>query len=91
MALVSDVHTDGFFQTVLEAGIGIPQQLFVVISDKNGLRVCTGYIYSYYEFSNPQNKRMTDDEWKEKVYKKGAWKTLKDLEPEWLKKIPFSE
>ncbi len=91
MALISDVHTDNFFHTVLEAGVGIPHQLYVVVSDNNGLRVCVGYIYSYYEFSNPQDKRMTDDEWKDKVYKEGGWKSLKNLEPDWIKKIPFSQ
>ncbi len=91
MALISDVHTDNFFHTVLEAGVGIPQQLYVVVSDNNGLRVCVGYIYSYYEFNNPQDKRMTDDEWKEKVYKEGGWKALKNLEPDWIRKIPFSQ
>lgn len=56
MALIFDVHTDNFFHTVLEAGVGIPNQLYVVINDNNGLVVQVGYIYSYYKFSNPQSK-----------------------------------
>lgn len=87
MAIVADVHTDSFSQTVLEVGVGTPQEMFAYVNDKNGSRVCIGYTYSYYEFTNPMDDRMTDEDWKKKVYNKSSKDYLQKRKPAWLENI----
>jgi hypothetical protein len=87
MALVTDVHTDSFDQMALEEAVGSPQRIYVAVKDNSGgCRVCVGYVYSYYEFTRPISQRMTDDEWKELVYK-GDVSTLKSCEPNWVSSL----
>jgi hypothetical protein len=43
--------------------------------------VTVGYIFSYYEFSQPMDERMTDEEWQRLVY--GGF-DLSDKEPRWV-------
>ncbi len=82
MAIVADVHTDAWNGQVLEVGIGTPQRIYVAVKDESGgARVTVGYIFSYYEFSQSMDKRMSDEEWQELVYG-GA--DLSDREPRWV-------
>jgi hypothetical protein len=85
MALIADVHTDYLKHTVLEVGVGIPQRIFVAVKDKSGgSRICVGYVYSYYEFKQPMDQRLTDDEWKANFYP-AKHKSVDDKEPPWIK------
>ncbi len=69
MALVSDVHTNAFDGEVLQEAVGAPQRIYVAVKDRpGGARVCVGYVYTHYEFSQPMSQRLTDDEWKAEVY-----------------------
>ena len=89
MALVADVHTDFFSKRVLEVAIGLPQRIYVLVKDKQGgSRVCVGYVFSYYEFTQPMDRRMTDDEWKEMIYTRNP--TIREKEPEWAKQLRLS-
>jgi hypothetical protein len=60
---VADVHTDPNEGGVLEQGVGDVN--FVVVAVDNGPHrmAYVGPIYSYYEFTVPAGKRMTDEEW----------------------------
>jgi hypothetical protein len=93
MALVTDVHTDLGEERVLEEAVGAPQRIYVAVKDDpGGTRVCVGYIYSYYEFTQPIGKRMTDDEWKELVYPSEAAKGPREdrvasREPGWIREL----
>jgi len=64
-ALVADVAT-GADQTgsivALEEGDGQPTKIYVVLPD-SPWRIATGAVYSYYEFTVPSSKRMTDEAW----------------------------
>jgi hypothetical protein len=87
MALIADVHTDFLGRNVLEVGVGIPQRIYVAVKDNSGgSRVCVGYVYSYYEFKQPMNKRLTDDEWKEYFYPNKS-ETVDNKEPQWVKEL----
>ena len=87
MALVADVHTDAFDGTVLEVGVGSPQRIYVAVKDKSGgTRVCVGYVYSFYEFQQPMNQRLTDDEWKAMIYPT-VKPEVKSKEPEWIRDL----
>ncbi len=87
MALVTDTHTDAFpgEMLALEDGVGAPQRIYVGVKDNSGgTRICVGYVYSVYEFSQPLGNRLTDEQWKEMVYGKER-KGLESKEPAWAR------
>lgn len=63
-ALIVDVHTDPTTYSVLEEATGNPMVVFVAVPTMNGtLYIARGAMYSYYEFTQPVNDRMTDEAW----------------------------
>lgn len=60
-ALIADVATG--VGRVLEQGVGYPTYIYVVVPDEP-YRIAVGAVYTYYEFPVPQDKRMTDEEWR---------------------------
>jgi len=73
--VVVDVHTEPTGAMVLEEGLGFAKPVEYK-QDKTALR---GALFSYYEFKQPMDKRLTDEEWA---------KILDD--PAAMKKIEFS-
>jgi hypothetical protein len=67
-AIVADVHTDGLRQKILYVANGIPNYIYVAVSDINGTRLTKGLTYSYYEFENDLGKRLTDQDWRQLNY-----------------------
>jgi hypothetical protein len=68
-ALVADVATGIDAQgnlVALEEGVGQPTLIYVVLPDAP-LRIGTGAVYSYYEFTVPSSSRLTDEEWQAQV------------------------
>jgi len=63
--LVADVHTDPNTKQVLEEGVGSPFNIWVIIKDSKGKRLCRGAVFSYYEFKQPMSDRLTDERWQE--------------------------
>jgi hypothetical protein len=63
MDIVADVHTDINTEKVLEEGVGSAFDLYVVIRDPKGDRLCRGGVFSYYEFKHPMDDRLTDEGW----------------------------
>lgn len=85
MALVADVATDYFSGNVLEVGVGAPQKITVVVKDlSGGIRLTTGYVYSWYEFAD--NKRWMDSEWKKMVYDNDQIR-INSMRPSWYSKF----
>ena len=69
MACIADVFTNADDGICLEVGVGTPLRLHVPLNDsQGGKRIAVGYGFSYAEFAQPQNKRLTDEEWKERIY-----------------------
>ena len=63
-ALIADVFTEANTEQVLEVAIGNPYLLYVIVQDHTGqLYLTRGVSFSYYEFHQPMNDRMTDEEW----------------------------
>ncbi len=65
--MVADVHTDtNNPQQVLEEGVGYVDLLIVAYKVPDG-RVITGAgpVFSYYEFKQPMDNRLTDEQWNE--------------------------
>lgn len=67
-ALIADVHTSIPDLAILYEATGIPNDIYVAVKDANGTRLTKGLVYSYYEFANPLDKRLTDQDWREWVY-----------------------
>lgn len=62
-ALVVDVATDPN-GSVLEMGTGDPACIYVVVPVDGKLRIASGSVYSFYQFEQPINERLTDSDWR---------------------------
>ncbi len=82
--LIADVHTEGNTEKVLEEGVGYIKTLVVAYKLPEGhILVGLGPVFSYYEFKQPMEKRLTDEAWREML------ESRHPPEPEWVK--TFSE
>ncbi len=75
-ALIADVHTDPNTERVLEAGNDVPAFLYVAIQINGSPQLFVGGIYDYYEFLQPLDERLTDEEWQKMV--------TRPEKPEWI-------
>ncbi len=69
MAIVADVFTQVNEQRVLEEAVGLPAEIFVIAPVDGRDKVCRGVAYSYYEFKQPMEDRLTDEKWREMLEK----------------------
>jgi hypothetical protein len=84
MALVADVFTNAELSLVLETAVGIPYRIYVPLNDsQGGKRIAVGYCFSYYEFNQPMSNRLTNEEWKKRVYNDNP--AMASFEPFWTK------
>lgn len=67
MPVVADVFTDLNSKMALEEAVGKPMKLYMVCPVDGEPTVCIGAVYSYYEFKQPIDKRLTDEEWRELI------------------------
>lgn len=65
MAVVADVHTDLNTDTVLEEAVGRPMIIYVAVHVNGKTVLARGGTFSYYEFMQPINDRLTDEAWQE--------------------------
>ena len=66
MDIIADVHTDpSATKSVLEEAVGSPADIYVLVRDERGYRICRGGVFTYYEFKQPMNKRLTDEQWQQ--------------------------
>jgi hypothetical protein len=80
MAVIADVHTDVNTMKVLEEGVGSPYHIFVAVPIGGQLTVAEGAAFSYYEFKQPMDDRLTDEKWQDMLKNNQAPET-----PEWTK------
>jgi hypothetical protein len=62
-ALVADIATDPN-GACLEEGTGRVNTIYVLVNVEGSLKIATGSVYSYYEFSQPIDERLTDKSWR---------------------------
>lgn len=62
--LVIDVATNPE-GTVLEAATGLASEIYVAVPVDGTIRICSGSVYSFYQFEWPLNDRLTDSEWRQ--------------------------
>ncbi len=65
--VVADVHTDPRSGTALEVGVGDATFLVVAIDNQNDRAVYVGPVSSYYEFTEPAARRLTNEEWQQRI------------------------
>jgi len=82
MSLVADVHTDLSTRQVLEEAVGRPFNIYVIVEDHKGRRLCRGGLFSYYEFKQPLLERLTGEQWQH-MLEKGEEPPL----PQWTSTI----
>ena len=63
-AIVTDIATDPN-GTCLEIATGNPSTIYVVVPIDGELHICEGAVYSFYQFEQPIEQRMTDDDWRQ--------------------------
>ncbi len=80
MPVVADVFTDLNSRMALEEAVGRPMQLYMVCPVDGEATVCIGAVYSYYEFKQQMDKRLTDEEWRELIKQ-----NKKPKQAEWIK------
>jgi hypothetical protein len=64
---IVDVHTDPNSNSVLEVGVGNCNFLVAAIDNEDDRMIYVGPVYSYYEFHQPVDRRLTDQEWQQMV------------------------
>ena len=64
--IVADVHTDSNSGLVLEEGVGYVRLISVAYELPDGrVLLGAGPVFSYYEFKQPMEERLTDEAWRE--------------------------
>jgi len=82
--LIADVHTESNTGKVLEEGVGYIKTLVVAYKLPQGhILMGVGPVFSYYEFKQSMEDRLTDESWRKML------ETKPPKEPEWTKS--FSE
>ncbi len=77
--MIADVHTDGNTRKVLEEGTGFIKTAVIAYQLPQGQMVLgIGPVFSYYEFKQPMDKRLTDEAWREIL------ESNPPDEPEWI-------
>ncbi|MFW6134801.1 MAG: DUF3160 domain-containing protein [Elusimicrobiota bacterium] len=79
--MIADVHTDGNTKKVLEEGTGFIKTAIIAYKLPQGHIVLgMGPVFSYYEFKQPMDDRLTDEAWREILEGNNP-----PDEPEWIK------
>ena len=68
-SLVVDIATDPN-GSVLECANAQVSEMYVIVPVAGKLKVCTGPVYNFYQFEQPIDQRLTDEEWR---YMTGEW------------------
>jgi len=63
MAVIADVHTGG--DNCLEEAVGHAAEIWVVTPQRGKLVLTRGATFTYYEFRQPADDRLTDEQWQE--------------------------
>ncbi|MBS6196048.1 MAG: DUF3160 domain-containing protein [Clostridiales bacterium] len=63
-AIVTDIATDPN-GTCLEVGTGNPSIIYVIVPIDGELHICSGAVFSFYQFEQPISDRLTDSAWRQ--------------------------
>jgi hypothetical protein len=71
----------GYNDSVMEAGVGNIDRIYVVVPLEGKLQVAQGGVFSYYEFIQPRDNRLTDEAWRKSLVDKPP------AAPQWVSKF----
>ena len=57
----------GAQNSILEAATGYVDRIYVIVPLEGRQEVAQGGVFSYYEFTQPRDQRLTDDEWRQQL------------------------
>ena len=68
-AYIADIATqpggdDGSGATCLEVGTAYPFTIYTIVQVDGQLKIASGSVFSFYQFEQPADERMTDTEWR---------------------------
>jgi hypothetical protein len=79
--LVADVHTEGNVKKVLEEATGYLKTMLVAYKlPDSRILIGVGPVFSYYEFKQPMDNRLTDEAWRQ-MLESGKYPD----QPSWVK------
>jgi hypothetical protein len=86
IAVVADIYTRNIVDCnkdgILHEAVGNANNIFVLVEIEGNLYLTKGAVFSYYEFVQPLNTRLTDEEWQEMLKMNKA-----PAPPEWMDNI----
>ena len=68
-ALIADIHTDMVQNQILYEATAKPYLMLAIVGNENSPRVVAGLAYNHYELTDPIGSRLTDENWRNRVYK----------------------
>ena len=94
--VIADIATDPN-GSVLEIGTGDAQNMFVIFPIDGELHIGRGSVYSFYQFVQPIDERLTDSEWQARLdggYLDDNWNWIendnKPVQPEWTQSYRYT-
>lgn len=93
-AVVCDIATDPNGRC-LEVATGNPARIRIVVYFDGGYHICSGAMYSFYQFDQPLSDRLTDSEWRQmmgiELNSDGQYDNSNAKEqPEWTQSYRYS-
>ncbi|GHT03040.1 hypothetical protein AGMMS49525_07470 [Bacteroidia bacterium] len=86
IAVVADIYTRNVLDCpkdgILHEAVGKANNIFVTVEIEGNLYLTKGATFSYYEFVQPLNDRLTDEEWQKRL-ENGKAPAL----PKWMNKV----
>lgn len=67
-ALIADIHTDALENQILYEATAKPYLMLAIVGNENSPRVVAGLVYNHYELTDPIGSRLTDENWRNRVY-----------------------
>ncbi|MEJ5201992.1 MAG: DUF3160 domain-containing protein [Anaerolineales bacterium] len=68
---------------ILQAGVGYLDRLYAIVPIEGQPQIAQGSIFSYYEFTQPRNNRLTDEQWQQLL-------AINPPRPDWINRFAFS-
>lgn len=84
ISVVADIYTNnqGEKAGILHVGVGFANDIYVLVEMEGYLYITKGATFSYYEFPQPLDQRLTDEQWQE-MLKEGKRYPL----PPWMDEV----
>jgi len=67
-SLIADIHTDMLSGQILYEATAKPYFMLAIVGNENSPRVVAGLTYNHYELTDKIGERLTDENWRNRVY-----------------------